>query len=515
MTDESIPFFSELHVISDLHLGGKPGFQMFPSDHAELLEQFLKTNKWPDRDPVALVINGDLVDFLAEEKPAHFDARGAVTKLNRIMNEEPAFAGVWNGLRAFLEAPTHFLAITLGNHDIELALPWVRDKLLETLSGGDPQIRDRITLAFDGLGFRCRVGKAKNYAEVLCVHGNEVDVVNQVDYEILRRRGQEYVWRGETTPWVPNQGTALVIGVMNDIKKKHPFVDLLKPETGAVIPTLLALDPSLVTKAPSLVFGALRRVDSWVKEKVGVLGPGDPSADYPGTGWTQHPVTGAPEPELIDPDVLLALTEQRLKDRVDPFDLVDIEGYLWEWSDLYGWVPKLVPTVPPWMRELLSGDRSRALRQALSWLVDDQQFAPYEQDSTLRGLDRQVAHGIDLLIAGHTHIERGCRRTVGNGNYFNSGTWARVMRLSPEVLASHEEFQPVFKALQQSSIDALDNLVDGKLAIADRRPAVVSIWAKANGVFGELRRVRWEQENGGKRTVVTEIVPESIRFAKR
>lgn len=148
--------FDELYVISDLHLGGEPGFQIFKQgNEARRLLEYLRQR--PAGLRVCLVINGDLVDFLAEPGATYFDPLGAGAKLDRIVHD-PAFSPVFDGLREFVATPNTSLVITLGNHDLELALPWVREQLLQELCRDDPAARGRITLAFDGTGFRCEVG---------------------------------------------------------------------------------------------------------------------------------------------------------------------------------------------------------------------------------------------------------------------------------------------------------------------------------------------------------------------
>ncbi len=81
------------------------------------------------------------------------------------------------------------LIVVLGNHDLELALPWVREQLLRRLTANNPAARERVTLSFDGAGYACIAGGKK----VLCVHGNEVDNWNVTDYETLRRIPMDYV----------------------------------------------------------------------------------------------------------------------------------------------------------------------------------------------------------------------------------------------------------------------------------------------------------------------------------
>lgn len=80
-----------------------------------------------DRE-AALVINGDFIDFLAEPGATYFDPLGATDKLDRLFRER-AFSAVWKSLREFVSKPQRILAIVLGNHDLELALPRVRRHL--------------------------------------------------------------------------------------------------------------------------------------------------------------------------------------------------------------------------------------------------------------------------------------------------------------------------------------------------------------------------------------------------
>ncbi|HEY2737843.1 MAG TPA: metallophosphoesterase, partial [Thermoanaerobaculia bacterium] len=164
-----VPRFDEVHVISDLHLGGRAGFQIFNTT-AELVRliDFLR-NESAEKS-LALVINGDMVDFLAETPARYFDPLGAVEKLDNIVFN-PVFAPVWEALRQFVRTSNRSLVINLGNHDLELALPWVREHLLDVLADYDLRARGQITLVLDGTGFRCQVGRAR----ILCVHGNEVD----------------------------------------------------------------------------------------------------------------------------------------------------------------------------------------------------------------------------------------------------------------------------------------------------------------------------------------------------
>jgi hypothetical protein len=226
--------FDEVHVVSDLHFGGGAGHQIFKGD--DLLAGLITSLKSHEERKIAFVINGDFIDFLAEPSATYFDPKGATHKLERI-SRDPGFALTFAALRGFTATRNKQLVIVLGNHDLELAIPRVQATLLELLAGDDPAARGRVTFSMAGAGFAALVGPSR----VLCLHGNEADVFNVTDYERLRReaRDDQFGWLRE--PWVPNPGTQLVIDVMNGIKRTKPFVDLLKPETDAVIPVLFAL----------------------------------------------------------------------------------------------------------------------------------------------------------------------------------------------------------------------------------------------------------------------------------
>ena len=504
----NLPTFTELHSISDLHLGGTPGFQIFASgSEAEKAIHFLR-DLAPERK-VALVINGDLVDFLAEAPATYFDPAGAGAKLNRIV-DEPAFQPVWNALRGFVRTPSRHLIITLGNHDVELSLPWVREHLLDLLSSDptapetepDAAARGRITLAFDGAGYLCKVGGAK----VLCVHGNEVDTWNVTDFERLRRSGRDLVQSRvsdrEKEPWIPNAGTRLVIDIMNSIKRSFPFIDLLKPEAEAAVPTLLALDPNAARRLAGIA-GTVKRL-AWdtIRRRTGFLGGSEPETTIIPAASTIDPAVqldrkvrqvfgggggGANADQYANE--LLRRTEDRIKNDEAPLDLIGgdqqqeylgLGGALWDF--------------------VRGRERSEVLRSALDQLEKDRSFDPKKPDETFALLDAQVGPDIDFLLSGHTHLERALPRTNGPGFYFNSGTWVRLMKLGQDVLKDPVKFGDVFKVLNAGTMQALDDAP----GLVFRRNTMVSIWMDGSTVRGELRHVSL---NNGK--LELEPVPET------
>ncbi|HMM92956.1 metallophosphoesterase [Bradyrhizobium sp.] len=464
---DNIPQFDELYSVSDLHMGGaETGSQIFNSgaELAKLIE-FLRTKP----GNVALVINGDMVDFLAEPGARAFDPDGAIQKLDRIARDA-AFAPVWKALKKFVGTRDRRLIITLGNHDVELSLPWVREHLLQLIAGDDDAARGRIMLAFDGTGFLCRVGNAT----VLCLHGNEVDDWNVTDFETIRRCGRDLQQGRSVDPWIPNAGTHLVIEVMNDIKRGYPFVDLLKPELEAVIPVLLAVAPEKRDQIGG-VFPVLKRLamDKF-RRATGLLGAEEEREEI------SLKANGAPMPRRqIDHGALMTQMDDRLQRGVEPVSLLpDIER-----ARQLG-VPDAVWS---WVR---GKDVRETLRRALDDLQKDRSFEWSLADDTFHQLDDTIASNIDFVLAGHTHLERALPRRARNGFYFNSGTWARLIRLAPNALADQAEFNKIYGAMAAGTMKALDEFP----GLVLQRRTVVAVRPGSGGTRGEL--MRWDTVNG-------------------
>jgi UDP-2,3-diacylglucosamine pyrophosphatase LpxH len=481
--------FNGLHVVSDLHLGGeppqgqqRPEHQIFDQGEtfAALVAHLLKK---PKGETHGLVINGDLVDFLAERigqrNPAYFDPGGASAALDRIFRD-PSFSRVWDALKEFVAEKNRLLIITLGNHDLELALPWVREQLVTELSGGDDAARGRITLCFEPDGFRCRVGNA----DVLCVHGNEVDTWNVTDYEALRRVCRDAGRGGAVTAWTPNAGTKLVIDVMNPVKERYAFVDLLKPEAGGVLPTLLVLDPRQVARVGDAIPSAARLGWDQLRRVMGFLSEGEKAALGAGRaapagvlramlGGTFGPAA-LPRPDSHGLEALLLRTETQFKEGVEPMSVLAGSDGL----EFLGFGRAL------WNLIARKGE-DEVLREALERLKADASFDLTRADDAYRALDAQVPDDIDFLVTGHTHLARALPLRGEGRFYFNSGAWVRLIRLIDAQLSDKAAFQPVYAAIKQGRMVTLDSVPDLVL----RRPTVVTFWADDEGTHGELRHM--------------------------
>ncbi|MDM0047941.1 metallophosphoesterase [Variovorax sp. J22R115] len=455
--------FDQLYVVSDLHFGGDVGFQIFGSTDAMVW----LIGELGRRDPaqqVALLINGDFIDFLAESDPRHFDPFGAITKLERIAQTDPTFEPIFAALRAFLDLPNRHLIVNLGNHDLELALPWVRRRLAELLVGEAPEDGDatrRLHLVTDGTGVSCTVGGRS----VLCVHGNEVDRWNPSDFERIREIGRDVQLGRPVESWIPNAGTQMVIDVMNGVKRTFPFVDLLKPEKEGVVPVLAACDPSQLAsldRVAGLVGVAGNRLSAALRKPRGMLGEEAASAPL---SASSSPLAGAfsrRDARVVANQMMLAVEEAVRRD-IDPLEMVEgleasqlgMAGALWKWINDQ-------PT-------------EEVLREALDKLDRDRSFDTRDYDDTAKALDREISPVIDFVVAGHTHLERALPRRNGGGVYFNSGTWARLIRIVPKVRQDAAGFARLFKVLQHGDMSKLD----AEPGLVLRPNSVVAIRAEA------------------------------------
>ena len=122
----------------------------------------------------------------------------------------------------------------------------------------------------------------------------------------------------------------------------------------------------------------------------------------------------------------------------------------------------------------------------LEGLKKDQSFDPKQPEDTLKQLDKLISDDIPFITAGHTHLERALIRPSGRGYYFNSGTWVRLMRLTPDVLDSPAVFEEVFKTIKRGTLESLEN---SNPKLVELKPAVVHIEQTTDAVVGSLRRV--------------------------
>lgn len=443
------PTYDEVYAISDIHIGGQGDFQIFKD--GQRLTWFINyIAHLSGERKIALVLNGDIVDFLADQDAKCFEPLRAVAKLEAVF-DDLTFKNVWIALRDFVRTKNRTLILVLGNHDIELSLPAVTHRLLWELCSDDEPARGRIKFIFDNSGFSCSVARA----QVLCVHGNEVDEYNIIDYEALRRVIVA-INRGLDIPEMShNAGTYLVVNVMNQIKKNYPFVDLLKPETKAAL-RLLALigDETVRTTIGRFFDFFIATIHGQHAVREGRLG-GETSLTAPTSERARAGLADLRNELLANRRAIISLDERLLMQAeadldqdISPTDPLISERST---ATLGGFATYLWDC-------LMGKDQDEAIREAMiEWLHNDHTFAVDEPDDQFQRLCATTSPKIDFLIAGHTHLARALRRPTG-GYYFNSGTWSRLIELTPELLQDVGRFSEIIAAMRAHSMRALEQV---------------------------------------------------------
>jgi UDP-2,3-diacylglucosamine pyrophosphatase LpxH len=463
------PRFDLAYVISDLHIGGGSGGQMFSSatqfktfiDHVLKALSQLRAKRKDAR--MLLVINGDFVDFLAEPDASVFNLNRSAALL-RNMFERPEFSPVLDALRKFVAANGTHLVITLGNHDVELALPDTSRALLELLTKKDPDLEGNIELCFDGWGYRFQVGGKR----ALCLHGNESDGYNFTRYDELDRiiHDLQLFDRSEFGEnWRPNAGSWFVINAINPIKHQFAFIDLLKPEFPLAATVLGVLDPTKAAYAFTAGEAMAKAVKNELARPVsqrrmlaaGAMAGVEPIAHDPGLSQSD-----------IEDRVEHALAEGTIDELIhEPVDakLLALRDWLTPLQKAVSWIKENSVDLTKQVASALTGAarfaRFELLRTTVRPLVTDEPHDVTALNSADKGINQSVRAGYDIVFAGHTHIRRIAPSPDGHGLYVNTGTWAGLMSLTRSLVDS-PVFEQVYDALRTGDREALKQLtVDG------------------------------------------------------
>jgi UDP-2,3-diacylglucosamine pyrophosphatase LpxH len=477
------PGFDEVHVISDIHMGGKPGFQIL-RETKRLANYIGWVGKQRPNGNVALVLNGDVIDTLAEDVHGYVAVDEAVVTVQRIMGD-PSFSPVWQALAAFVKLEGRTLVIVIGNHDIEMSFPVVQRLVASYLSGDDLKARARIEFSTTGAGYTCTVGNSHIY----CTHGNEVDAWNYNRYEDLAKVGRRLNAGRSLDPseWYPNAGTRMVKEVMNQVKRKFAWIDLLKPETSAAIGTLLVLDPSQMSKITKLLPIVGERIQSQkqVDQRLSADGFQPPEQNIAVPLTVDH---------LLGPNLKAGVMGSKSSDGNSANDMLlaaednfnrpnrhatTADGTLGTpeliWDRLTGWITGL--------------EKDEALRRALKdWLINDETFDIAYKDDTYTQVTAAVGSTIDFVITGHTHLERAI--DMGGGRYyFNCGTWIRLLQFTEDMLKDTASFKPVYDALINGRMEAIDNAKFNDVPFVLDRTSAVSIKEEKGKVVASLNHI--------------------------
>ena len=375
------------------------------------------------------------MDFLAEEEFAPFTIQDAVAgqKLERIMQRTDE---VWRSLQLFAASGSK-LVLLLGNHDVELSLPSPRRLLLECLGPG------RIEFIYDNQAFVD--------GPVIIEHGNRYDSWNVISHDALREV-RSALSRGEAPPAFESPaGSLMVVNIMNGIKARFPFVDLLKPEDAGLLPLLAVLDPPSMNEATKAI--GLWRKQSQVE------------FDEDGTPVDLANIATVTRQD----DELIELAMKLYGEDQGNIGFTDEAKNLYDiWQLAHSRNDKDVQ-----LGKLYVALRARAQS---TWQTLD---VNREAEQYLNPARAAAQRGFKVVIFGHTHLAKRVPLNGGASVYLNSGTWADLMRVPEAVLRGDET------AGKQQLEQFLSDLADNQLQNWRRQvPTFVRIDFDSHGLVG-------------------------------
>ena len=216
-------------ILSDLHLGNGGPYDIFAGGEelSALLDSLAPT-------PTRVVLNGDTFDFLLNDDPLDLDTSQAVRQAIRLVSHPPT-GRVMAALGRLLQAGGEVL-ITVGNHDLELALPQVQAVLREALQQPEA-VSQKLSFPVGTEPLLFSVGGAN----LLVTHGEQADDANRVDHDSLLARTV-----APSTPFLYPPGSLLVKALLNPLKlrERMRYMDLLKPDIEGAVLTALGANPA-------------------------------------------------------------------------------------------------------------------------------------------------------------------------------------------------------------------------------------------------------------------------------
>ncbi|WP_437545619.1 metallophosphoesterase [Sorangium sp. So ce367] len=458
-------------VISDLHIGGHKSPML---GHPEVLADFLRQlAAYEGHDELELVIAGDFIDFLAEEplEPWTPTEDRAVEKLEAMFQRLPS---LFNAFALCAQRLPRF-TILVGNHDIELAYPRVRESLFRQL-GTNPH-RCHFVVGNDAY----RVG------ELLVEHGNRYDPWNAVDHDGLRQIASA-ASRRERAPRSLEvcPGALLVHGAMNPLKERYHFIDLLKPEGKILALLFLEMEPTIVKKHLRELF---RLASSWVAQR------------YRKAVWT------------ADGDGI-APTHERLVAGEDAADMLPVEvrrAFYQELAEIEarqerhigaGGVLDALHTIVLGREEdglsamfargeAIPRERLRKIQVALRSVPNRTEvFEEGFVDGDCHSAAKKLAETgtIKVVVMGHTHLAREIA-LPGGGYYINTGTWADLIRVDQSLL---EDTDAGRDALEAWLLRITTNQLHG---IREHRPSYADVRLNDGRIAQDQPILRWYRED--------------------
>src|SRR5579863_371822 len=228
-------------ILSDLHLAdGHSTLDCFgdrqQSAFDGLLSAACSSNPLGNAADVELIINGDCFDFLVTSP---YDTQGATDnaiatrKLERIITSHRAFFAT---LRRFIATNGRHVTFITGNHDIELALVKIQERITQEIAG----VTEHPAIQF------CLSRFYRPSSDVYIEHGNHYDFWNHSIEGLWDTQGQPLATRPGTISL--SVGSRYFQHAAHPISIVYPYFDHFEPSMNSTrqIALLCMLDPEIV-----------------------------------------------------------------------------------------------------------------------------------------------------------------------------------------------------------------------------------------------------------------------------
>jgi hypothetical protein len=341
-------------------------------------------------------------------------------------------------------------------------LPAVQQTFLQALGGR----RQQVLWVDDGRAYR--VGG------VLIELGNRYDGANINDWD-GRRTLHSAQSRHEEPPadlrFVVSAGSEIVTHVVNPLKARYPFIDLIQPQNALLALLLLAFEPELSWDIPKIA----RALKGQYRQQANPAGmpPGQTYAVSASVPQTLAPALAAQLKATFGTDYEALMSPSSAED-VGARDWLRV--YLDARKQSLAELLKQGMPVPE--------QRLRRIRAAMHGLVSNELFGVSADDGAYGTAAKLLlANGAaEVVVMGHTHMARH-HGPADKATYINTGTWADLISVPDEVLDDSTQGSIALEAFLRGLIDNSQRWF---------RPTYADIRVAVQGTIEQARLKEWQ-----------------------
>ena len=417
-------------IISDTHLAG--GHDDPLEDHVwqgEPLRRFIEDELGKSAEgqtgDIELIVNGDFLEFVqafpeafrAEDRNRGFTEEESLFKLRAILDGHPT---IFAALKAFQEDLGNKVTIMAGNHDVDLYWESVQTVLREAAGPLHFELGEDWYERHDG--------------RLHIAHGHQRDPANKFEHWdepfAFMPSGERCL---ETCP-----GTRFVIGFVNPVDARFPFIDNVKPFMRLLWVLVYYDVPGATWAAMLLARFAVKDPGAMLKTS-SETGPPNSAFER-----RQQALRDAMKDDgfmsklvdlAVDLDFFMTDVDELRPYLRTPDGLVDFLSEILN----RGWFDRL-PPVPEPAREgnLMSIGADGAEEQGHVLGLARERLLGVVQDLSHAAAER-AEKGAEIVVCGHTHVP--AYEVEDDYVYYNTGSWTRYLQADEEKNLTLERLQ--------------------------------------------------------------------------